>query len=50
MLMIKLFQPKYNILLRDDKSYPYVAVAKNKFPRITLQRGRRDKKFDYVKD
>jgi excinuclease ABC subunit C len=45
--LIKKYKPRYNILLRDDKSYPYVAVAKNKFPRITLQRGRRDKKFDY---
>jgi excinuclease ABC subunit C len=45
--LIKKYKPRYNILLRDDKSYPYVAVAKNKFPRITLQRGRRDKNFDY---
>ncbi len=32
--LIKSFQPKYNILLRDDKSFPYIVVVNEPFPRI----------------
>jgi excinuclease ABC subunit C len=31
---IKSFQPKYNILLRDDKTYPYICVTNEPFPRV----------------
>jgi len=32
--MIKEFKPKYNIMLKDDKSYPWIAISKEPFPRI----------------
>ena len=32
--MIKQFKPKYNIMLKDDKTYPWIAVTKETFPRI----------------
>ncbi len=32
--LIKEFQPKYNILLKDDKTYPYICVTNEAFPRI----------------
>ncbi len=32
--LIKQYQPKYNILLKDDKSFPYITVVKEHFPRI----------------
>ena len=37
--LIKQIQPRYNILLRDDKGYPYLHVAEGEFPRLTLHRG-----------
>lgn len=37
---IKVNQPRYNVLLKDDKSYPYVYVsAKDKYPRVAFHRG-----------
>lgn len=32
--LIKEFQPKYNILLKDGKTYPYICIKKERFPRI----------------
>ena len=32
--LIKKFQPKYNILLRDDKTYPWIRITNEEFPRI----------------
>jgi excinuclease ABC subunit C len=36
--LIKHYQPRYNILLRDDKSYPHVVIKNEEFPRIFLTR------------
>lgn len=36
--LIKEFQPKYNVLLRDDKTYPYIVIKKENFPRIFFTR------------
>ena len=32
--LIKKYQPRYNILLKDDKSYPWICIKKERFPRI----------------
>ncbi len=40
--MIKNFQPRYNILLKDDKTYPWIAIKNEPFPRIISTR-RRDR-------
>jgi len=36
--LIKKFQPKYNILLKDDKSYPWICIKKERFPRVFYTR------------
>lgn len=41
--LIKQFQPKYNILLRDDKMYPYLCITNERFPRIIKTRRMEDK-------
>jgi excinuclease ABC subunit C len=41
--LIKEFQPKYNIRLKDDKTYPFIAIKKESFPRVFFTR-------KYIKD
>ncbi len=36
--LIKEFQPHYNVLLKDDKSYPWICVTKELFPRVYITR------------
>lgn len=45
--LIKKHLPKYNVLLRDDKSYPYILLSKHKHPRISMHRGAKRNKGDY---
>ena len=46
--LIKRYRPKYNILLRDDKSFPFILVtAGHDFPQILKHRGAQNKKGDY---
>lgn len=45
--LIKQFRPYYNILLKDDKSYPYILLTKEKYPRLCKYRGERKKDGTY---
>ena len=44
---IKKYKPRYNVVLRDDKSYPYIVLTDHKHPRLGFHRGSRKKNGDY---
>lgn len=44
---IKQYLPKYNVLLRDDKSYPYIFISGHKHPRLSMHRGAKKRKGEY---
>ncbi len=46
--LIKLHQPKYNILLKDDKGYNYIKITRGDFPRISYTLNTNDKDADYI--
>ncbi len=46
--LIKRFRPRFNVLMRDDKSFPYILIARDKpAPQIMKHRGARNRKGDY---
>ena len=45
--LIKKIQPRYNVLLKDDKSFPYILLTKHEFPSITKHRGPKNRPGEY---
>ena len=45
--LIKTHKPRYNVLLRDDKSYPYIFLSADEFPRLGFHRGARKQRGRY---
>ncbi|MEC7700099.1 MAG: excinuclease ABC subunit UvrC [Pseudomonadota bacterium] len=44
---IKKYKPRYNVVMRDDKSYPFIFLSDHEHPRLTFHRGPQKKKGEY---
>lgn len=47
MHLIQTHYPKFNILLKDDSHYPYIALKKEGYPYLQIRRNTKDKKYEY---
>jgi excinuclease ABC subunit C len=45
--LIKTLDPKYNVVFRDDKSYPYLCITGDAYPQLRFFRGKPDKRHQY---
>ena len=45
--LIKRHKPKYNILLKDDKGYPFVAISRDEYPRFSIESAVKSKDLEY---
>ncbi|WP_434360160.1 excinuclease ABC subunit UvrC [Parasalinivibrio latis] len=45
--LIKKYLPRYNVLLRDDKSYPFILLSSHEHPRLSMHRGAKRRKGEY---
>jgi excinuclease ABC subunit C len=46
--LIKQYMPRFNILMKDDKSYPYIVIKNEPFPRVFLTRRKLHDKAEYI--
>jgi len=45
--LIKKHKPRYNVIFRDDKSYPYIYLSDHRYPRLSIHRGKQSGKGNY---
>ena len=45
--LIKAYQPRYNILMRDDKTYPWLKLSAEEYPRLLVVREKKDRESHY---
>ena len=45
--LIKQYLPPFNVIFMDDKHYPYIAISKEKYPKLSIKRNVKDKKYKY---
>lgn len=45
--LIKQYMPPFNVIFMDDKHYPYISLSKEKYPRLTIRRDAKSKKYKH---